>query len=155
MVSFMELGFNVVKQKCCLREKILTKFEKKKNVKNPNAKSNDENSWENHTRKQNKVVSRDPILEKTQNVLKCSILEHFLNWKCITRMALQSLSFRSGGLRSRSRSRFSSLSDFARRSRKERAPPNSACGHGLVWLYVYDHPSHCGCAILRNVPASY
>ncbi|KAK4011441.1 hypothetical protein OUZ56_020558 [Daphnia magna] len=24
-------------------------------------------------------------LEKTQNVLKCSILEHFLNWKSITR----------------------------------------------------------------------
>ena len=25
-------------------------------------------------------------LEKTQNVLKCRILEHFLNWKSITRV---------------------------------------------------------------------
>ncbi|KAK4037811.1 hypothetical protein OUZ56_029840 [Daphnia magna] len=29
-------------------------------------------------------------LEKTQNVLKCSILEHFLNWKSITRSWLTS-----------------------------------------------------------------
>jgi hypothetical protein len=43
-------------------------------------------------------------------------------------MALQSLSFRSGGLRSRSRSPFFSLSDFARRSerRSERAHEKSA-----------------------------
>jgi hypothetical protein len=43
-------------------------------------------------------------------------------------MALQSLSFRSGGLRSRSRSSFYSLSAFARRSerRSERAREKSA-----------------------------
>ncbi|KAK4021840.1 hypothetical protein OUZ56_003748 [Daphnia magna] len=35
-----------------------------------------------------KIANRHNSLEKTQNVLKCSILEHFLNWKSITRIEL-------------------------------------------------------------------
>ena len=49
-----------------------------------------------HSRKTENILLKPPRdllltyylkrLEKTQNVLKCSILEHFLNWKSITRV---------------------------------------------------------------------
>ena len=32
------------------------------------------------------MINHLKLLEKTQNVLKCRILEHFLNWKSITRV---------------------------------------------------------------------